>query len=636
MSFVNRFSWAIATLWFAAGVAFAATPASPPDVNDAGAPPPSSGTWSHAFAAYGEPKYPRGFKNFDYVNPDAPKGGTLFVQNPDRRTSFDKYNPFTIKGQSPAGLTILMFETLAVRSGDEPATIYGLVAEEMLVPADRSSITFRINPKARFYNGDPVTAADVKYSFDTITSKFASPQYRTQFEGVAAATVLDDRTVRFDLKDRTPDMIFNVGLIPVFSRKWAAGPDGKPKQFDEIVTEYPITTGPYVIGAIDAGRRIDFVRNKNYWASDLGVMKGQNNFDSVVYRYYRDNAVAMEAFKAGEFDFLMEYAARRWARQHQGPKWDDKRIIKQDFPNGFGSGFQSYILNLRRPIFQDVRVRHAINLAFDFEAVNVYKQYKHSNSMFSNSEFAATGMPSAGELAILEPFRSELPPEVFGPAWVPPKMDASPNALRDSLKEARRLLEEAGWKVAPDGVLRNAKGEAFEFEYVEPQEAPGRAEAVFERNLGILGIKYKPRLVDFAIYRTRLEKFDFDMVGIKIPDFTIPSVADLKDQYGSASADVEGSGNYRGIKSKAVDAILKKMEDAKTMDELRDAARALDRVIIFGWYQVPDLYSGSSRVSRWDKFGIPKVVPKYYEIQQPSDWLDWAISAWWDKSLDKK
>jgi peptide/nickel transport system substrate-binding protein/microcin C transport system substrate-binding protein len=332
----------------------------------------------------------------------------------------------------------------------------------------------------------------------------------------------------------------------------------------------------------------------------------------------------------------MEYAARRWARQHQGPKWDDKRIIKQDFPNGFGSGFQSYILNLRRPIFQDVRVRHAINLAFDFEAVNVYKQYKHSNSMFSNSEFAATGMPSAGELAILEPFRSELPPEVFGPAWVPPKMDASPNALRDSLKEARRLLEEAGWKVAPDGVLRNAKGEAFEFEYVEPQEAPGRAEAVFERNLGILGIKYKPRLVDFAIYRTRLEKFDFDMVGIKIPDFTIPSVADLKDQYGSASADVEGSGNYRGIKSKAVDAILKKMEDAKTMDELRDAARALDRVIIFGWYQVPDLYSGSSRVSRWDKFGIPKVVPKYYEIQQPSDWLDWAISAWWDKSLDKK
>lgn len=598
--------------------------------------PPVGGTWSHAFAAYGEPKYPRGFKNFDYVNPDAPKGGTLYLQNPDRRTSFDKYNPWTIKGQSPAGLTTLMFETLAIRSGDEPATIYGLLAEEMMVPPDRSSITFRINPKARFYNGDPVQAADVKYSFDMLVSKEAAPQYRTQLDGVSAVKVLDERTIRFDLKDRTPDTIFNVGLLPVFSHKWAVGADGRPKKFDEIVTEYPITSGPYTIGDVDPGRRIDFVRDKKYWAQDLGVMKGQNNFDTVVYRYYRDNAVAMEAFKAGEFDFLMEYAARRWARQHQGPKWDDGRIIKQTFPHGFGAGFQSYLLNLRRPLFQDIRVRKAINLAFDFEAVNVYKQYKHTNSMFANSEFAATGMPGPGELALLEPFRKELPPEVFGPAWVPPRMDASPNALRDSLKEARRLLEEAGWKVDKNGVLRNAKGQPFEFEYMEPQEAPGRAEAVFERNLGILGIKYKPRLVDFAIYRTRLEKFDFDMVGIKIPDFTIPNVADLKDQYGSAAADVEGSGNYRGLKSKAVDALLKKMDEAKTMDELRDAARALDRVIIFGWYQVPDLYSGNSRVSRWDKFGIPKVFPKYYEIATPSDWSDWAIVAWWDKSLDKK
>lgn len=632
MSLVKRLTCVLATLCLAAGTGLA-TPA-PAPAKDA-PPTPAAGTWSHAFSAYGEPKYARGFANFDYVNPNAPKGGTLYVQNPDRRTSFDKYNPFTVKGNAPAGVSILMFETLAVRSGDEPDVMYGLLAEEMLVAPDRSSVTYRLNPKARFYNGDPVTAADVKHSFDMETSKWASPGLRTQLEGIASATVLDERTIRFDLKDRTPDTIFNTGLLAVFSRKWGVGPDGKQKQFDEIVTEYPITSGPYTIGAVDPGRRIEFVRRKDYWAQDLGVMKGQDNFDTIVYRYYRDNAVAMEAFKAGEFDFLMEYAARRWARQHAGPKWDDGRIVKEAFPNGFGSGFQSYILNLRRPLFQDIRVRKALNLAFDFEAVNVYKQYKHTNSMFANSEFAATGLPGPGELAILEPFRGELPPEVFGPAWVPPKMDASPNALRESLKQARTLLEEAGWKVAPDGVLRNAKGEPFEFEYMEPQEAPGRAEAVFERNLGILGIKYKPRLVDFAIYRTRLEKFDFDMVGIKIPDFTIPNVADLKDQYGSASADVEGSGNYRGLKSKVVDAILKKMEEAKTMDELRDASRALDRVIIFGWYQVPDLYAGNSRVSRWDKFGIPKVVPKYYEIQQPSDWIVWGTTAWWDKSLDR-
>jgi peptide/nickel transport system substrate-binding protein/microcin C transport system substrate-binding protein len=448
-------------------------------------------------------------------------------------------------------------------------------------------------------------------------------------------TVVDDRTVRFDLKDRTPDTIFNAGGMSVFSHKWGLGPDGKNKQFDEIVTEYPITSGPYRIGPVDAGRRIDFVLDKNYWAKDEGFAKGMYNFDTIVYRYYRDNAVAMEAFKAGEFDFLMEYSARRWARQHQGPKWDNGRIIKYAFPTGFGQGFQSYLLNLRRPLFQDIRVRRAINLAYDFEAVNVYKQYKHTNSMFANSDFAATGTPGPGELKLLEPFRSELPPEVFGPAWIPPRMDASPNALRDSLKEARRLLEEAGWKVDDKGVLRNASGQPFEFEYLEVQEAPGRAEAVFERNLGILGIKYKPRLVDFAIYRKRLETFDFDMVGIKIPDFTIPNVAELKDQYHSSTAATEGSGNYRGIRSKAVDHIIEAMEKATTMEELRDAARALDRVIIHGWYQVPDLYAGTSRVSRWDKFGIPKVVPKYYTIATPSDWLPWAIVAWWDKSLDK-
>jgi len=629
----------LGTAAFAAPTPAPAAKAADPGPNDAGtavaAKPVAGGTWSHAYAAYGTPRYPKGFRNFDYVNPDAPKGGVLQLQNPDRRTSFDKYNPFTIKGQSPAGLTSLMFESLTVRSGDEPDVMYGQLASEMLVAPDRSSITFRLNPKAHFTNGDPVLAKDVKHSFEMITSKFASPSYRTQYDGISAVTIVDDRTIRFDLKDRTPDTIFNAGGIPVFSHKWGLQPDGSMKQFDEIVTEYPITSGPYTIGAVDSARRIDFVRDKNYWAQDEGFAKGMNNFDTVVYRYYKDGAVAMEAFKAGEFDFLMEYSARRWARLHQGAKWDDGRIIKYAFPTGFGQGFQSYILNNRRDKFKDIRVRRAINLAYDFEAVNVYKQYQHSNSMFANTDFAATGMPGPGELALLEPFRAELPPEVFGPAWIPPKMDASPNALRNNLKEARRLLEEAGWKVDDKGVLRNAKGEKLTIEYLEVQEAPGRAEAVFERNLGILGIEYKPRLVDFAIYRRRLETFDFDMVGIKIPDFTIPNVAELKDQYHSSTADTEASSNYRGLKNKVVDHLIEAMEKAHNMEELRDAARALDRVIIYGWYQVPDLFAGTSRVSRWDKFGIPKVVPKYYTIATPSDWLQWAVVAWWDKSLDK-
>ncbi len=635
----------ILATWLLAAGALAAPASKGPSVPDDPAPPTKApiaapakegGTWSHAFAAYGEPKYPKGFRAFDYVNADAPKGGVLQIQNPDRRSSFDKYNPWTIKGQSPAGLTTLMFETLAVRSGDEPATMYGALAEEMLVPPDRSSITFRLHPKARFYNGDPVLAADVKYSFDMLSSKEAAPSYRTQVEGVSGVVVIDERTIRFDLKDRTPDTIFQVGTLPVFSPKWAIGPGGKMKKLDEIVTEYPITSGPYTIGAVDGGRRIDFVLDKNYWARDLGFSKGQYNFDKVVYRYYRDNAVAMEAFKAGEFDFYMEYSARRWARLHQGKKWDDGRIIKEVFPNGFGMGFQSYVLNTRKPQLADWRVRKAINLAYDFEAVNVYKQYKHTSSVFANSEFAATGMPSPGELALLEPFRKELPPEVFGPAWVPRKMDASPNELRDSLKEARDLLEQAGWKLGPDGYRRNAQGQLLEIEHMETGDAPGRAEAIFERNLAIIGIKYKPRLVDFALFRKRLETFDFEMIMIKLPDFTLPNVAELKDLFHSTKAEVEGSSNWRAVKSKAVDALLAKMDEATTLEELRDASRALDRVIIYGWYQVPDLYAGNSRVSRWDKFGIPKVVPKYYTIATPSDWLQWAIVAWWDKSLDKK
>ena len=608
------------------GSAWAETPAAD------GAPMPH---WTHAHAAFGQPKYPPGFSHFDYVNPNAPRGGTINLRNPDRRSSFDKFNPFTTKGNSPAGMGIFMFESLTVPGSDELQTMYGLLAEAIAVAPDKSSISFRLNPKARFTNGDAVTAEDVKYSFESMSGKYAAPGLRASLAGVERVVVVDARTVRFDLRERTNDMLFTVGGLAVFSRKWALGPDGQPKRFDEIVSEVPLTSGPYTIAKADSGRRLEFKRNPNYWARDLGFARGQNNFDRVVYRYYQDNAIAMEAFKAGEFDFLMEYSARRWARQHQGAKWTDGRIVKEEFPNGFGMGFQSYVLNTRRPVLSDWRVRKAINLAFDFEAINVYKQYKRTNSVFSNTDFAAKGMPGAGELALLEPFRHELPPEVFGPAWQPPRTDTSPNALRENLKQARKLLEEAGWKVGADGIARNAKGEPLEFEFLDTGDAPGRAEAVFERNLAKIGITLKHRQVDFSLFRKRMETFDFDMVMIKIGDFTLPEPAELKSQYGSANADVQGADNYRGVKSRAIDHVLEAMEKAQTMQELTDAARALDRLLIFGYYQVPDLYGGTNRVSRWDKFGIPKVVPKYYTIATPSDWSQWAITGWWMKDAER-
>ncbi|MFZ2650043.1 MAG: extracellular solute-binding protein [Burkholderiaceae bacterium] len=591
--------------------------------------PDPRGCWAHGYAAFGAPKYPRGFAHFDYVDPQAPKGGTLQLPNPDRRTSFDKFNPFTTRGDSPGGVSIFMFETLAVLSGDEPQTMYGLLAQEMLIAPDKSSITFRLHPKARFVNGDPVSAADVKYSFDSLSGKYASPAYRSSLEGVTGAVVLDERTLRFDLKERNNDMLFTLGALPVFSRKWALQADGQPKQFDQIVTEPPITSGPYKLGAVDLGRRIEFQRDPHYWARDLGVRRGFFNFDRVIYRYYKDSTVATEAFKAGEFDIVRVYGARTWNRQHKGAKWDDGRIVKELFDTGFGQHLQAYDFNLRRPIFQDIRVREAIVLTYDFDIWNNrFRMYKRAHSMFNNSEFAAQGLPSAAELELLEPYRKELPPEVFGPAYRAPDTGGDALELRANLLKARALLEAAGWKLASDGRLRNAKGEAFEFEYLTPED--GSRMADWEGNLEKLGIKMKIRQVDFALYGRRLENYDFDMIAIVEGRFTLPEPSAYLSLYGSQSADEKGNNNFRGVKSAAVDHLIAVMNRATSIAELRTASRALDRVVMWNRWQVPDLYFAQLPTSYWNKFGRPKVQPKYFSVDSPSDAQPaWPITTWW-------
>ena len=591
------------------------------------------GVWTHAYAAFGPPKYARGFENFEYVNPAAPKGGTLYLGPPDRRNSFDKFNYYTTQGNAPAGLNIFMLEPLALLSGDEPQTMYGLLAEEMLIAADKSSITFRLNPKARFYNGDPVTAADVKYSFDSVNGKFASPATRSDFDGVERAVVLDERTVRFDLKDRSNDVLFKVGLVlRIFSPKWALGPDGKPRQFDQIITEHPITSGPYTIDVADSGRRIEFKRNPAYWARDLPLRRGFFNFDRVVYRYYKDRDVSREAFKAGEFDIFREDSGRSWARQHKGRKWDDGRIKKVPFPTAFGQSLQSYELNQRRPKFQDIRVREALGLTYDFEmTVNRYGQYRRADSLFNNSEFAAKGAPTPAELKLLEPFRKELPAAVFGPPYVAPRSNSDPTQLRRNLLKARALFDAAGWKLDAKGVMRNAAGEAFEVEYMKPGEG-GNNMPEWRTNLEKLGGTLKFREVDYALYRRRLQEYDFDMVSIALPRFTLPRVAELASQYSSKSADEKGNNNFRGVKSAAVDSLLLTMANAATLEDLRTAAQALDRVVMWNFWQVPDLFISNERVSYWDKFGLPAVRPQYYTIQSPIDEQPaWPITTWWIK-----
>ncbi len=619
------------TLLLASGLVATAAPAAPtsPKPPAADSAPIVTGVWVPALSAYAQPKYPPGFSHFDYVNPDAPKGGVLRLGNPDRRSSFDKFNPFTVKGVAPAAMLMFVFEPLAFTSMDEPSTIYGLLAEQMMVAPDLSSISFRLHPKARFANGDPVTPEDVVHSFRQLTSKQASPTYQTALAAVAAAVVVDARTVRLDLKQHSLDAVFLAAALPVFSAKWGAG-----QTLDKIVDEQPIASGAYTIDKFEMPRRLELARNPDYWARDLPVRRGFFNFDRIIYRMYKDDVVRREAFKAEEFDIYKEYRASAYARLHEGAKWRDGRIVKKAFEINTGSMLQAFDFNLRRPKFQDIRVREAIMRAWDFEVYNRYGTFVRANSMFNNTPFAAEpGPPSPAELALLEPFRAELPPQVFGPAFRAPRNDTGPNALRDNLRRAQELLNEAGWKVAADGRLRNAAGEAFDIEYLEPSQVGRNPE--FQRNLLKLGIRYTERLVDFALYRRRLETFDYDMIIIVEGKFTLPNSSTLESLYGSAGASQEGSNNFRGVKSAAVDALIKRIGAAATMDELLAASRALDRVVMWNHWQIPQLFTRTEPSSYWNKFGMPQVQARYMSIDTLSNdyAAPWPLWTWWDKSL---
>ena len=604
-----------------------AAPAAPAD----GGGGDFTGRWVHGFAAYGAPKYGSDFSHFEYVNPAAPKGGTLRLKQPDRRTSFDKFNPWTTRGNAPAGVLIWMVEGLGHLSQDEPMAIYGLLAESINVAPDFGSVSFRIRPEARFNDGSPVLAEDVKHSHAMLASKGASPAYQTLVEGIARVEALDARTVRFEFKDKAREQVFVAALMPVFSRQWGQG-----KTLDAIVTEYPITSGPYVIDKVDMPRRIDFKRNPDYWGKGLAVRRGHFNFDRVVYRMYSDNLIALEAFKAGEFDLIKEYRSRAWVRQHQGVKWADQRIVKVNMPTAFGQYMQAYNINMRRPLFQDIRVREALSYTYDFETLNKTRVFTRVSSAFNNSEFAAQGAPGPGELALLEPFRAELPARVFGPAYVPPRTDGGPDGLRRNLLKARTLLEDAGWKLDAAGVLRNAKAEPLEFEYMQPQAS---SNVDWQRNLQKLGIRLIDRVVDFALYRRRLQQYDFDMVTIAEGPFTLPEASTLSALYGRKSFGEQGNSNFRGVNSRVADALIEAISRATTMQELRDAARAFDRVVTWNFWQIPDLFSGVENVSHWNKFGKPAVMARYFRadtlISGFIEHAPWPLWTWWDKSLEK-
>ncbi|RQU10202.1 ABC transporter substrate-binding protein [Burkholderia cenocepacia] len=580
---------------------------------------------AYAIAQYGEPKYPPGFKHFDYVNPDAPKGGTLVLANPSRLTSFDKFNPFTMRGNTAPGIDML-FESLATGSSDEPASAYGLLADDIDVAPDRRSVTFHLNPRARFSNGDRVTADDVKFSFDTLKSKRAAPQFGAYFAEITKAVVVDPATVRFEFHSANRELPLIAGGVPVFSRKWGLRADGSRIPFDQLAFEQPIGSGPYVIDHYDNGRTITYRRNPAYWGADLPVRVGTNNFERIVYKLYGDGVARLEAFKAGEYDVLVEYVARNWARRDVGKRFDSGELVKREFRQHNGAGMQGFFMNLRRPLFRDVRVRQALDLAFDFEWLNrqlFYSAYTRLNSYFADTNLQATGAPGEGELKLLEPLRAQLDPAVFGPMVTQPNTNP-PGSLRANLLKARALLAQAGWTYR-DGALRNAKGEPFAFEILD--DAGGAMEGVvtaYQRNLAKLGIDVRFRTADYALLQKRLDAFDYDMTTIRLPGVQVPG-AEQYSRYASKFADEPGSDNLIGLKSPAVDALLHALGTAQTREELLDATHALDRVLMHGYYAVPQWYSTTHRVAYKRTLAYPQTLPLYYSAE------GWIVSTWWAK-----
>jgi len=573
---------------------------------------------SHAVPAMGmgyTPKYPDNYQHFDYVNPDAPKQGSLTMMG---LGTFDSLNPYLLKGISAGGLGSLVFESLLEKSLDEPFSEYGLIADDFYLADDELSVTFHINPLARFSDGEKITAMDVKYAFDTLMSKEAHPQYRVYYADVKSATVVDDLTVRFDFKNKNRELHMIIGEIPIFSKKWAGD-----LPFDKSGDVIPIASGPYTVEKYNRGKTINYVKNPDYWAKNLPVRKGMFNYEKITYTYYKDSTIALEGFKAGEFDYFFENYSKRWARSHIGSRYESGEIVKTQLTHQNNAGMQGFAFNTRRDKFKDVRIRRALSLAYDFEWANdklFYNQYVRADSYFSNSELAAQGIPEGKELTLLEKFRDQLPAQLFTQQWKPATTIA-PDSLRANLVQARDLLAEAGWTIQ-DGVLKNKKGEVFKLDILLVQQGFDRIIAPYAHNLKKLGIDTSYRKVDSSLYKRRMDTFEFDMVVNSFPSSVSPG-NELMNMFHSRSAEITGSRNLPAITSPVVDALVLEIIQAKDREQVVITSRALDRVLLYGEYLVPNWYINVHRVAYWNKFGKPATQPLYY------DPITWLLKAWW-------
>lgn len=562
---------------------------------------------SHAIAMHGAPKYPATFSHFDYVNPEAPKGGDFRLH---AIGTFDTLNPYVIKGKPAAGLhhaNGYFFETLARRARDEPFSLYGLLAESIDMPDDRGWIEFTLRAQARFSDDTPVTVEDVIYSW-RILKESGSPNARATWSRVATVEKTGPRRVRFTFVDNSDQELplLVAGFLPVLSEGW-----WRDRVFADTTLETPIASGPYVIDQIDPGRTLVYKRDPNYWGRDLAVNRGQFNFDTIRYDYYRDDSVALEAFKAGDYDFRSEGDAARWATQYEFPALAEDRAVRETVKDGTPSGLNAMAFNLRRPSFADKRVREALILAFDFEWLNralLHQGYSRTTGMFSKSELAPVGSPSPAELKLLEPWREKIPTDVFGPPYRAPETDGS-GRNRANLRKAAKLLKDAGF-VVRDDVLRAADGSPFQFEITLRLPSNERIALAFARNLKRLGIEARVRLVESAQFQGLIDSYDFDMVfgywGV-----TLSPGNEQQNYWSALTADQPGGRNWAGVADPAVDAMISALGAAQTRDELTAAARALDRVLMWNHYVLPLYHDAGQRIAYWRKLARPEVVPVY-------------------------
>ena len=570
----------------------------------------------HGFSIFGDLKYAKDFKNFDYVNPNAPKGGSLVTIGTGAVLTFDSFNAFILKGDPAQGLGAL-YDTLMTRAFDEPDALYGLLAESVMLSEDRRSVTFNLRPQAKFADGSAVTADDCVFSLETMKEK-GHPVLRLPLRNVVRAEAVNAGVVRYHFQgDELRDLPSVVASLPVLTKSFYAN-----RAFDETWLDKPLGSGPYEIADFKQGTYVSYKRRADYWARDLAVNRGRFNFDEIRYEYFRDRTAGLQSLKSGQLDLREEFTLKEWATGYDIPPVKEGKLLLATLPDRSPSGTQGFFINTRKSKFQNIKLRKALDLAFDFEWTNknlFYGLYTRTTSYFENSPMKAVGLPSDEEANLLAPHKPKIDAAVFGAPYLPPVSDSS-GQDRKMMSESARLMTEAGWGLN-GGRRVNAQGEVLEIEFLITDPTSERLLSGYVKNLGALGVQAQIRRVDEAQYQRRLKSFDYDVVIARFSMLLTPGL-ELKQYFGSEAAATDGSRNLSGIKDPVVDALLDKVTAARSRIELDTATRALDRVLRAGHYWVPHWYKASHTVAHWNKFAWPDKKPDYDRGILDTWWYD--------------